>query len=315
MKKTKPKLTTEQFVERAKNTHGDCYDYSNTIVDGMSKKIIITCPNHGDFDQWPSDHLRGSGCRICSGNKKITTGEFIKRAKSIHGNKYDYSNVEYKNLKTKVNIICGDHGMFTQTPSDHLHGGYGCPTCGGTKKVTTDDFIQRAQDKHNNKYQYDNINLVNMHSKVNIECDIHGEFIQRAADHLNGSGCPKCSFEHSGVYNETYFKKNPTRKLSPATFYVVDGYIDKLEFCKIGITTETIKQRFSGKCEISDVLEIKTSLYNAWLLECVILRQLNDSRFRYQNLRSQNFVGWTECFSRKQKNEIIKLINQYQEIG
>lgn len=92
------------------------------------KKVIITCPIHGDFEQCPEKHLKGFGCPVCSGRDGITTEKFIKRAKEIHGNKYDYSKVDYKDNKTKVTIICPKHGEFEQAPSNHLRS-CGCRKC------------------------------------------------------------------------------------------------------------------------------------------------------------------------------------------
>jgi hypothetical protein len=314
MKKTKPKLTTEQFVERAKNTHGTRYNYSKTKMNGTSNKVTITCLDHGDFNQLPHDHLRGSGCRGCAGNKKLTTRNFIERASVVHDYKYDYSNVDYKNIKTKVDIVCKEHGIFSQTPTDHIHSGYGCPVCGGTKPVTTKEFIQRSQDVHGNRYDYSRTNIMGMNIDTTIICERHGKFDQRPADHVNGVGCPICSLEFRGVYNETFFSNNPEKKNLPAIFYVVDGKIGGIQFCKIGVTIKTVKQRFSGKCGIDDKIEIATNLYDAWKMECEVLTKLNDSRFRYQNLRTAGFIGWTECFSLNLKKDILNIVENFELI-
>ena len=124
------KLTTEEFIKRAKEIHGDKYDYSLVDYKNMTTKIKIICPIHGVFEQRPSDHLRGD-CFFCAGKNKLTTEEFIKRAKEIHGDKYDYSLVEYKGIYEKVKIICPIRGLFEQSPSNHLNKTYpqGCPFC------------------------------------------------------------------------------------------------------------------------------------------------------------------------------------------
>jgi len=185
------RLTTEEFIEKTKAIHGDKYDYS--LVDYKNNKIRvkIVCPEHGPFEQSPNNHLQGKGCPGCSGNIKLTTEKFIKKAKAVHGNKYDYSLVEYKNAKTKVKIVCRVHGSFKQTPHGHLKG-YGCPECGGSKRLTTEKFIKKAKAVHGNKYDYSLVEYKNTYTKVKIICPIHGIFEQTPGSHLNGCGCPKC---------------------------------------------------------------------------------------------------------------------------
>lgn len=130
------KLTTHDFVERARAFHGDKYDYSETEYTHSKGKVIIICPIHGRFEQRASAHLDGQGCPVCSIEKSRTKEEdFILRVTKTHGDKYDYSKVEYKNAQTKVCIICPTHGEFWQTPSSHLNG-IGCPVC-GHKRTTS----------------------------------------------------------------------------------------------------------------------------------------------------------------------------------
>ena len=184
------KLTTEEFINKAKQIHGDKYDYSKVEYINNQTKVCIICPKHGEFWQIPSSHLIGIGCPKCSGTKKLTTEEFISKAKQVHGDKYDYSKVEYVNAKTKVCIICPEHGEFWQTPSSHTQK-KGCPFCAKNIKLTTDDFIKRAKQIHGDKYDYSKVEYVNMESKICIVCPIHGEFWQTPHNHLK-YGCSKC---------------------------------------------------------------------------------------------------------------------------
>jgi very-short-patch-repair endonuclease len=123
------KITQERFLERANKIHNNKYDYSKTEYKGIFDSIIITCPKHGDFKQLPSNHLAGCGCKECM-KEKFSLGkeEFIKKAKKIHKDKYDYSKVNYINDKTEVTIICPKHGDFKQKPMKHLKG-HGCQYC------------------------------------------------------------------------------------------------------------------------------------------------------------------------------------------
>ena len=127
---TKRKLTTEQFIDRSRQIHGDKYDYSKVKYVDETIKVCIICPEHGEFWQRPSDHLSGYGCLECARkNRKSTAEKFIEKAKQIHGDKYDYSKVEYKNNKTKVCIICPEHGEFWQMPYNHIGNKQDCPEC------------------------------------------------------------------------------------------------------------------------------------------------------------------------------------------
>ena len=75
--------------------------------------------------------------------KKLTTEEFIKRSKEIHKNKYNYNKTIYVDNKTKVEIECPEHGIFSQLPGNHLKG-HGCPDCSNNRKFTTEDFIKKG---------------------------------------------------------------------------------------------------------------------------------------------------------------------------
>lgn len=186
---------TGDFVKRAREVHGDKYDYSKVEYKNFSTNVSIICPNHGEFCQKPSNHINGGGCPSCA-NKDIDTKKFIEKSKEIHGNKYNYSNVDYKNATTKVHIICPSHGEFYQKPCVHLQG-CGCPKCSGNFKLNTEDFIKRAKSVHNCLYDYDKVDYKNSSTPVEIFCKIHGYFTQKPYSHLNGSGCPTCGIGFS----------------------------------------------------------------------------------------------------------------------
>ncbi len=126
--------STPYFIARSKKVHGEKYDYSLSIYKKNDEKLKIICPVHGVFEQIPNSHLNGRGCIDCVGKRKYTTSTFIKKAKSIHGDKYDYKEVKYVNNRTKVKIICTKHGTFFQNAGSHIRGA-GCPDCGHTRKI------------------------------------------------------------------------------------------------------------------------------------------------------------------------------------
>lgn len=123
------KSTTENFIIKSKELYGDLFSYERTIYTNINSKVIITCPIHGDFEQYVKPHLKGSGCTKCSRRAKHTTDSFIEESIKIHGDKFDYSKVVYgKNNKEYVTIICIKHGPFEQIPNSHLSG-KGCEHC------------------------------------------------------------------------------------------------------------------------------------------------------------------------------------------
>lgn len=139
------RLTTEEFIKKAKQIHNDKYDYSQTVYVRSRDRLSIICPEHGAFEQRADSHLLGNGCPECakvwSDEHKqnlrksvresigMTTEEWIERAKVVHNDKYDYSQVVYENQRTMVKIICPKHGLFEQQADSHLRG-CGCSQCG-----------------------------------------------------------------------------------------------------------------------------------------------------------------------------------------
>lgn len=189
------KLTTQEVIEKCLNIHGLKYDYTKIDYKNSASKISIVCPEHGEFKQRFHDHIKGGGCPYCSGNGKLNTDMFIKKANIVHGNKYDYSIVEYKNTELRINIICKLHGKFSQTPHDHLSG-KGCNECGRQSTTNshlnnTEIFIKKSQEIHGNRYMYLD-EYKNQHEKIEIICQLHGTFLQKPKYHLQGNGCPIC---------------------------------------------------------------------------------------------------------------------------
>ena len=175
------KYTTETFIKKAKEVHGDKYDYSKVEYIKSHIDIIITCPIHGDFLVKPYSHLQGVGCSKCYGNKRLSKEEFIKHAKEIHGDKYDYSKVEYVNNRTKVCIICPIHGEFWQTPDMHISiKMYGCPICGKSQYIKEQTLrnvlIKTFNDiEYQKKFEWLGLQLLDFYlPKYNIGIELQG---------------------------------------------------------------------------------------------------------------------------------------------
>jgi superfamily II DNA or RNA helicase len=184
------KYNVNEIIEEFKNVHGDKYNYSKVTYDNMNTKVTIICPDHGEFRQIPSIHKQGSGCPKCSGRAK-TTEELIQDFREIHGDKYDYSKVDFINNKTEVAIICEEHGEFFQIPKVHKKSS-GCPKCSG-RSFSTEEIIEQFRKVHGDKYDYSKFNYSNIKLTAIIICKLHGEFLQTPDSHKRGSGCPTCN--------------------------------------------------------------------------------------------------------------------------
>ena len=189
---------TKNFIEKAKKVHGEKYDYSKVEYVNNHTKICIICPEHGEFWQTPGNHLSGQNCPKCVHRSvKKTTKEFIEESKEVHGDKYDYSKVEYVNNSKPVCIICPEHGEFWQSPYDHISG-CGCKKCYFEKRKgpnkTTQSFISELKAIYGDKYDYSKVDYISSKKKVCLICPEHGEFWV-TPNHLleRKSGCPKCS--------------------------------------------------------------------------------------------------------------------------
>jgi hypothetical protein len=199
--------STEQWIERAKEVHGDKYDYSFVDYQGSWEEVEIICPLHGLFRQKAAVHTTmGMGCRKCGREKQAlsqtyTQDDFLRLAHAVHGDLYDYSQAVYKprvgGVQETMTIICRKHGPFPQRAHDHLNG-KGCPTCKHERLKTVhllaqDEFTERARSVHGDYYDYSLVEYRGIKNFVKIICPKHGPFPQRAEGHLDGNGCPKCS--------------------------------------------------------------------------------------------------------------------------
>ena len=124
------KLDTSKFIQRAKKVFGDEYDYSKSVYTKWNEPITVTCPKHGDWVTRAGSHLSGCRCIACTiDDRRLGVDGFIKAARAVHGNKYDYSNVVYNHNKAKVTIGCPTHGSFKMKPNSHTSSRGGCPRC------------------------------------------------------------------------------------------------------------------------------------------------------------------------------------------
>lgn len=303
----KPKRTTQQFIQEAKKVHSNKYDYSLTEYLHKDKRIKIICPEHGLFEQIAHSHIRGFGCRKCSklGPASKTTKQFVQEAKKVHGNKYDYSLTEYKQNHKKVKIICPKHGIFEQSPHNHL-GGFECKQCGHQKtenkiRMSINEFIFKSNLKHNNKYDYSKVVYKNSHSFVTIICPDHGEFKQRPYCHIQENGCPICANynkkENSPSWDtDTWIKAaNKSKTFDSFKLYVIRCFNSEEEFIKIGKTYNTLKKRFCAQLPYNyEVLKVITSESGEYISKLEIRAKKIFKKYSY--LPKLKFGGMYECF-------------------
>lgn len=292
-------LTTKEFIEKAKQIHGDTYNYNEVNYVNAHTKIQIICRDHGSFRTQPRKHLEGSGCPVCAINRKrITKEEFIRRSIEVHGDRYIYDQVEWVDTKTKVTITCPEHGDFKQLPSDHMKG-IKCRECGYYERtypnqLDTDLFKERASIIHRGYYNYNKVEYGSSKDKVTILCPIHGEFYQRPSNHLRGDGCPYCN---KGAYNPKVAERHKDKWLNTKAYvYLIKLYSDEESFYKVGITTN-FKKRFDKSKMPYNVRELfikETNKYNATYLEHHIIKYVTTEGLSYSP--SIKFDGHSECF-------------------
>lgn len=303
------KLTTEQFIQKARAVHGSFYNYSKVNYVNKNTKVEIICPIHGSFWQTPDNHANGGyGCPKCSGKHRYNVKEFIDRARDLHGNVYDYSRSNYVNSKTKLEIICPEHGSFWQSPDNHINLKQGCPHCAGNIRHSVDSFIEKAKKVHENRYDYSNVVYTGLENKIEIICPIHGVFKQTPHHHLSGEGCPKCVnskgeneirrfLEYNNIKYEQQkkFKNCRDKKSLPFDFYLPEynmcieyqGEQHFRPYNKFGGEAgleklkkhDAIKKEFCLKEENPDLLEIK---YNDFkILEDILTKNLRNRKITH----------------------------------
>lgn len=186
---------------------------------------------------------------------------FIEKARLVHGNRYDYSNVVYVNNKTYVDIICKIHGVFSQSPNMHLRG-HGCPYCGGTKILTTEEFILKAREIHGNRFDYSKSMYINGKTKIEVICKKHGSFFVTPNMHMNKNrhyGCPKCATEKKrglvhgvGIYDVDFtmlkdkYVYNSYKQWSAMLGRCYSGYVHSKQKTYIGCKTCEEWHKFSN---------------------------------------------------------------------
>lgn len=251
--------------------------------------------------------------------KKISQQEVISRAITVHRDSYGYHLFDFKGMHTKTTIVCKEHGPFEQTPDSHIRQQRGCPKCGMQQRIlhnkstrlTTSEFIKKAEKIHNHKYSYQETEYINATTPIIIICPEHGGFAQRPTDHIHKkTGCPICSLLYKtkgsgvGTYTNELFVNNPELASAPGVLYLLLLKDANEQFLKIGITKRTIRERLWNMPGYAHqvLLQEHLPLIQCFNYEQHILKTHSVSRF-YSN--NKTFIGKTELFKVSAKDTIL----------
>lgn len=285
--------STEKFINKAASLHGNVYSYDQVLYERAQNPVKIVCEKHGVFEQTPKLHLMKVGCPSCRQEKtKETSGltldfrfsNFLQKSKEAHGEKYDYSKVEYVNNHVKVKIVCKEHGEFSQSPHNHAYNKRGCPECGLKKAImagsktsknracTTEGFITKALNIHGEKYDYSKVNYSNNKTHITIVCRKHGDFIQRPDHHLSGKDCERC------------MRESQESKKIPA----MDEFLSKCE---------VEKEKMFPECKMINMLR-----FDRFIAELNLCIEYDGE----QHFRASSLFGGEEGFVANKKRDKVK---------
>jgi len=312
------KRTLKEFVKACNEKHGYKFDYSKfNLPKDKNDKTTVICPEHGKFYVNQYNHASGrDNCTLCNKEKKRKEKEsqLIEKAKRVHQDRFDYSEVDYRDSQTKVTIICPIHGRFYQHLLTHTNITHGCPKCSLEERakkrtLTTDEFIKRSRKVHGDRYDYSKVNYEHHDKHVEIICPFHGSFFQPPTCHIEGAGCQVCN---SGYYRDNRFFEDGFRgAYQPSTVYLVKmvNPVDGESFLKIGFTRKCVDKRLesknTGPYEWETIDSIKTTLFNSLLIENSFLSEFSDFKYKPNHY----FCGHTECFDKSKGENVKELFN------
>lgn len=283
------KSNTEEFIKKAKFIHGNKYDYSLVQYLNNKTKVEIICniEGHKNFMQTPDAHINiGNGCPECKKCKlSYSTDTFIKKANKVHSNYYTYQSTVYTLAGNAVTVTCPVHGDFSVRANQHLAGQI-CMKCDiANKTKSVEEYLLEAAAIHNDKYDYSLVNYTTNKEQIRIVCPMHGEFKQRASDHLAGASCPSCA--------KYGFQPNKSAIL----YYLKITTDTNQVLYKIGITNRTVNERFN-LTDLSKIEIVKQKLYTdgaeALKWETKLKRMYKEYQYKGPDILSS---GNTELFT------------------
>ena len=305
--------TLDMFIAEACKVHGNKYDYSKSVYVGRKTQLIVTCPEHGDFQIQPSNHTQGRGCPKCAienaraNRKGMANLSFEEKARLVHGDKYDYSKSVYTGRHSKLTIICPVHGEFEQDAGNHLRGS-GCPKCQKEKLIsyTKEEFIAKSKKVHgNNAFVYHEDmypNKIKVTDILTFTCGVHNEtFTQLSDEHIKGRlGCPACRMERgTGSFTrDSYIAIARNRPVTLYVIHVIPLDARQKAFYKVGITLYGVKKRFTGISKIATIVELVTHIFTdagkAWDWELKAKQAWRNNQIKINYTEFSKFGGLSE---------------------
>jgi hypothetical protein len=245
------------FVAKAREKHGDKYDYSPVVYKGTKTKVTIICPTHGPFTQTPGNHLTGFGCYACGREavrdaRAYTAEEFFALCRDAHEGEYTYPEQPYKGPNSTIRAICPTHGEFTIGARNHLWVKRRCPQCGDEagalkRRMPAKEFFDKVREIHQGRYIYDESTYQLSTGKIDVFCSKHGWFKQTGTDHLGGNGCNRCARERQ-MGRWTPNTMTPELRAEKCSFYYLRLEGGDERFYKIGISNNIARRvRFIRK--------------------------------------------------------------------
>jgi hypothetical protein len=307
------RVSVSEFRERAARVHSGKYDYSMVEYKKLADKVKIVCPVHGLFEQKAANHLGGMGCNACgfertASSSRLPFSEFVRRAREKHGNKFIYFEDQYDKFEGTTVIFCPYHGKSEQTPSAHCMSNYGCPECtragrGITNRTPQSDFIFMAICEHDAKYTYEDVEYVNMWTKVKITCPVHGSFMQLPVGHLSGKGCRECARVRMTLGYDVRHEET--------TIYLLQLIQNGYKFLKVGVSVDPDRRirTFKKSVDSVEILRLITG-------DCKVVfgfEKLLHADPSLEHYWGANFEGRSECYKIKELDEINRRFDELQD--
>lgn len=254
--------------------------------------------------------------------RKKTQEEFLKDAKATHGDLYDYSKTIYTNSHDKIIITCKVHGDFTMKATSHTINKQGCAQCAGNVKMTTKDFVIKAKEVHGDLYNYDKVEYTTAHSKVTVNCPIHGDFNQQAYVHLQNHGCPECGSIAAGLKNldnpdiwtyRGWAEAGETSNyFQEYSLYIIECWNkDDERFYKVGKTFMALNRRFTNGKVMPYAWRLIEKLIGSPEYISGLEEYLHKHLKDYRVVPSTQFNGSRECYTDYCLDNYKRLIQEY----
>lgn len=298
------RTNTTEFISKLLKRFPDNivkYDYSNTVVNGMSSRISYKCLTcgHTIINQCANDHYQGYGCPSCAGNLRFTKSMLVEKSVQKFGSIYDFSVTEdFVGKSKKIKLSCPEHGVVETTPLLHLKSKTGCPKC---YRYEAEEIREKFYSNPHNKdatlpYLEKELEGKVKTRKVTVNCSRHGEYKVVLTSVIAGANCLKCSQERGiGVYTRSLLEKNKASLFNENSgLYLLKLSSDQIDCYKLGVTKDIHRRVYElakhSKCIVDVVYYGTSNTYDVCDTELVLLEEMKP----YKYTSPIRFAGCTE---------------------